>query len=106
MMCCCEILVHEFWALLCPATQVLAMSRAAQSPSDATARKGSRDLSSHQYKIETCLQCEPLNTACSSLPEQRDFLNFCRRKPFGEEKPNPSGEWMEVTDCKHSSSKS
>lgn len=69
MTCCCEILVHKFGAFLCPATKALALGRAAQSPSDPTASEGSRDLSSHQYKIKTCLQCEPLNTASSSLPE-------------------------------------
>lgn len=67
MMWYCEILVHEFWAL--PVTRALALGRAAESPWDSTAREGSRNPSSHQYKIKACLQCDSLNTAPGSLPE-------------------------------------
>lgn len=41
---CCESLVHEFWALLCPATRALAFGRTAQSSSDPMVSEGSRDL--------------------------------------------------------------
>lgn len=54
---CCEILVHQFGVLLCPA-RALPLVRATQSPPDRAAGEGS---SSHQCKINTCLQYEPPN---------------------------------------------
>lgn len=68
MTCCCEILVRELRALLCPAARALTLGRVAQSPPDPTASEGSRDLSHHQYKTKTCLQCEPLQHP-ALLPE-------------------------------------
>lgn len=54
------------------------------------ASEGSGNPSSPQCKINTCLPHEPLNTASSFLPAERELLNFCWQELCEEEEPSPS----------------